>query len=291
MKKQTAIILLIIVTLIWGGGFIAIKLTLDSGISAGMLNMIRGFIFSAIVFCIFPKEVLGMSKSQLKNGLMVGIFNCLGFILQAIGATHTTVSNSSFLTATNVVAVPFLAWAIYKVKPKLRNIAAVFVCMLGMAVLAGVFEAEFVLNIGDIYTVAGALGFALSIVLLSRQPSESHFAAGSFLLGFTLFIGGAVYMLIFEEITLSSVNWTACILPIIYLAVFSNFVAQSIQIVAQRHLSASTASLVLMLEGVFGSMFSILFGFEQFTVNLLIGGGLITASLVLSEIQPVSKKE
>ncbi len=290
MKKQTAIFLLVIVTVIWGGGFVAIKLALDNGVSAGMLNMIRGFIFTAVVFCIFPGQVLGMSREQFINGILVGVFNCAGFILQAIGAMYTTPSNSSFLTTTNVVMVPFLAWILYKNKPKPRNIVAVFVCMAGMAVLTDIIHAGLRLNIGDVYTIAGALGFGLSIVLLAKQPEGGHFAAGAFLLGLTLFIGGAFYMLVFENAGFAAVNWKAAILPIIYLSIGSNFIAQSMQIVAQRHLSASTASLVMMLEGVFGSVFSILFGFEKFTLGLLTGGGLILISLVISEVQIIKAK-
>ena len=291
MKKHTAILLLVIVTVIWGGGFVAIKLSLDSGVSAGMLNMIRGLIFTVIVFAIFPGQVLGMSKAQLKNGLLVGLFNCIGFVLQAIGALYTTPSNSSFLTTTNVVMVPFLAWLLYKNKPKPRNIVAVFICMAGMAVLTDIVNVGLRLNIGDVYTIAGALGFGLSIVFLAKQPEGGHFAAGAFLLGLTLFLGGAFYMVVFENASFAAVNWKEAILPILYLSIGSNFIAQSMQIVAQRHLSASTASLVMMLEGVFGSVFSVLFGYEPFTVNLLLGGGLIVCSLILSEVQVVKKKE
>lgn len=291
MKKQTAILLLVIVTVIWGGGFVAIKLSLDSGVSAGMLNMIRGFIFTVIVFAIFPGQVLGMSKAQLKNGLLVGLFNCIGFVLQAIGALYTTPSNSSFLTTTNVVMVPFLAWILYKNKPKPRNIVAVFICMAGMAVLTDIVNVGLRLNIGDVYTIAGALGFGLSIVLLAKQPEGGHFAAGAFLLGLTLFLGGAFYMVVFENASFAAVNWKEAILPILYLSIGSNFIAQSMQIVAQRHLSASTASLVMMLEGVFGSVFSILFGFEKFTLGLLTGGGLILASLIISEVQIIKAKK
>ncbi len=291
MKKQTAILLLIIVTIIWGGGFVAIKLALDHGVSAGMLNMIRGLIFTVIVFCIFPKQVLGMSKEQFTNGILVGIFNFAGFILQAIGAMYTTPSNSSFLTTTNVVMVPFLAWILYKNKPKPRNIVAVFVCMAGMAVLTDIVNTGFQLNIGDVYTIAGALGFGLSIVLLAKQPEGGHFAAGAFLLGLTLFLGGAFYMVVFENASFAAVNWKGAIIPILYLSIGSNFIAQSMQIVAQRHLSASTASLVMMLEGVFGSVFSILFGFEKFTLGLLTGGGLILASLIISEVQIIKAKK
>ena len=145
MKKSTAILMLIIVTVIWGGGFIGIKMALDGGMTAGTLNMARGFIFTAIVFGAFHQHILNMSKAELLNGILVGTFNALGFITQAVGALYTTPSNSSFLTTTNVVMVPFMAWAIFKVRPKLRNLVAVAVCMAGMGVLTGAFETEFIL--------------------------------------------------------------------------------------------------------------------------------------------------
>lgn len=291
MKKSTAIIMLIVVTVIWGGGFIGIKMALDGGMSAGTLNMTRGFIFSAIVFCAFHQHILSMTKAEFVNGILVGTFNALGFITQAIGALYTTPSNSSFLTTTNVVMVPFMAWAIFKIRPKLRNLLAVVVCMAGMGVLTGAFETRFVLNIGDLYTVIGALFFGLSIVFLAKQPEGGHFSTGAFMMGITLFMAGAVYTVLFEDVSLTAIPWTKVILPVLYLAVCSNFIAQSMQIVAQRYLSASTACLILMLEGVFGSVFSVLFGYEPFTMNLLIGGGLIVCSLVLSEIQIVKKKD
>ena len=291
MKKSTAILMLIVVTIIWGGGFIGIKMALDGGMTAGTLNMARGFIFTAIVFGAFHQHILNMSREELVNGILVGTFNALGFITQAVGALYTTPSNSSFLTTTNVVMVPFMAWAIFKVRPKLRNLVAVVVCMAGMGVLTGAFETEFILNIGDLYTVVGALFFGLSIVFLAKQPEGGHFSTGAFMMGITLFMAGAVYTVFFEDISLSAIPWAKVIWPVLYLAVGSNFVAQSMQIVAQRYLSASTACLILMLEGVFGSVFSVLLGYEPFTVNLLLGGGLIVCSLILSEVQVVKKKE
>lgn len=290
MKKQTAIIMLVVVTIIWGGGFVATKLALDGGVSAGMLNMIRGLVFSVLIFAFFSKEILTMSKEQLKNGLFVGIFNFMGFIFQTIGAMYTTPSNSSFLTTTNVVMVPFLAWLILKSKPKMRNLLAVVVCMTGMGVLTGIFQAEFVLNMGDAYTVIGAFFFALSIVLLAKQPEDGHFATGAFLMGFTLFLGGAIYTFFIEGANFAVVDWKSTILPILYLAVGSNFIAQTLQIIGQRYVPATTASLIFMLEGVFGSIFSIMWGFEKFTINLLVGGGLILFSLILSEMPIVKKK-
>ncbi len=284
MKKNTAVFMMIIVTIIWGGGFVATKLALDSGISAGLLNMLRGSIFALLTFAVFPRQVLGMSGEMLKAGLLIGIFNRGGFVLQAIGAMYTTPSNSAFLTTSNVVIVPIWAWVIYKIRPTFKNIIAIFVCMFGMGVLTGIFHTEMVLNVGDVYTVVGAVIYAVSIVLLSKQPRNSHFSQSAFLMGVTMFLGGLICFILFDQVNFDAINISGAILPVLYLSVGSNFVANSLQIISQRHIPPSTASLVMMLEGVFGSIFSIMWGFESFTINLLIGGSLILTSLILSEI-------
>ena len=284
MKKQTAILVMLLVTIIWGGGFVAIKIALDMGVTVGLMNMIRAAMFTLIVFGLFHKHILGMTKDEFKIGFLAGIANMMGFLLQSIGAQYTTLSNSAFLTTTNVVMIPFMAWVLTKRKPLPKNYAAVAVCMLGTAVLAGVFQNGLSFNVGDIYSLACAVGFGLSIVYLSMQKSESHFAVGAFMMALTHFIGGAVYFVFFEGMQVPQINWKLAILPLIYLGVGSSFLAQSMQVAAQKYVNPSTASLVLMFESVFGSIFSILFGFEKFTLGLLIGGSLIVVSLVISEI-------
>ena len=156
--------------------------------------------------------------------------------------------------------------------------------MVGTAVLAGVFQNGLSFNVGDLYSLACAFGFGLSIVFLAMQKSESHFAVGAFMVAVTHFLGGAFYFVFFEGMHMPQIDWKFAILPLIYLGVGSSFLAQSLQVAAQKYVNPSTASLVLMFESVFGSLFSILFGFEKFTLNLLIGGSLIVASLVVSEI-------
>lgn len=284
MKKQTAILLMLLVTIIWGGGFPATKMSLDFGVTVGITNMTRGAIFTLLVLIFFHKHIFSMTKEDFKIGLLAGLSNAAGFLLQTIGTQYTTLSNSAFLTTTNVVMIPFMAWILMKKKPQAKNYAAAAICMVGTAVLAGVFQSGLSFNIGDIYTLGCAVAFGLSIVFVAMQKSETHFAVGAFMIGITHFLGGAVYFVFAEGAYIPSLNWKIAILPVIYLGVLSSFVAQSLQIVSQRYVSPSTASLVFMFESVFGSIFSILFGFEEFTLNLLIGGSLIVVSLVVSEI-------
>lgn len=275
---------MLLVTVIWGGGFVATKLSLDFGVTVGITNMVRGGIFTLLVLVFFHRQIFAMKLSEFKIGLLAGTANMAGFLLQTIGTQYTTLSNSAFLTTTNVVMIPFMAWVLMKKKPQPKNFAAVAVCMLGTAVLAGVFESGLSFNIGDIYTLACSFAFGLSIVFLAMQKSESHFAAGAFMMGLTHFIGGAMYFVFAEGAHLPALDWKIAILPVLYLGVCSSFVAQSLQVAAQKYVNPSTASLVLMFESVFGSIFSIMFGFEKFTLNLLIGGSLIVVSLVVSEV-------
>lgn len=284
MKKQTAILVMLLVTIIWGGGFVAIKIALDMGVTVGLMNMIRAAMFTAIILVLFHKHIFGMTKGEFKIGLLAGTANMMGFVLQSIGAQYTTLSNSAFLTTTNVVMIPFMAWIIMKRKPQPKNFVAVAICMVGTAVLAGVFQNGLSFNVGDLYSLACAFGFGLSIVFLAMQKSESHFAVGAFMVAVTHFLGGAFYFVFFEGMHMPQIDWKLAILPLIYLGAGSSFLAQSLQVAAQKYVNPSTASLVLMFESVFGSLFSILFGFEKFTLNLLIGGSLIVASLVVSEI-------
>ena len=284
MKKQTAILVMLLVTIIWGGGFVAIKIALDMGVTVGLMNMIRAAMFTVLVFAFFHQHIVHMTKDEFKVGLLAGAANMMGFVLQSIGAQYTTLSNSAFLTTTNVVMIPFMAWVLMKRKPVAKNYIAVAICMVGTAVLAGVFQNGLSFNIGDLYSLACAFGFGLSIVFLAMQKSESHFAVGAFMVAVTHFLGGAFYFVFAEGMHMPQIDWKLAILPLIYLGVGSSFMAQSLQVAAQKYVNPSTASLVLMFESVFGSIFSIMFGFEQFTFNLLIGGSLIVASLVVSEV-------
>ncbi len=291
MKKQTAIFTLIIVTIIWGGGFSAVRMSLDLGVTVGLTNVIRGFIFTLMVFICFPKQILSMKWKHMKLGLLAGLFNAGSFIFQTIGAEHTTLSNNAFLTTTNVVMTPFLAWIMLGNKPKKKNFIAVAICMLGTAVLAGIFQNTISFNIGDLFTLLCALCYAISIVLLSVQASDSHFASSAFMMGLTHFLSGLVYFVVTEKAYVPQIDWKLAVLPLLYLGVASSFLAQTMQVAAQKYLTPSTASLVMMLESIWGSLFSIMFGFENFTLNLLIGGGLIVASLIVSEVSfPLKNK-
>ena len=92
------------------------------------------------------------------------------------------------------------------------------------------------------------------------------------------------YFFIVDGGQLIDVNWQVAILPLLYMGIVCSFAAQTIQVIAQRHTSATTAGLIMMLEGLFGSLFSVAFGFESFTFSMAVGGSIIMIALVFMEV-------
>ena len=117
-KKQVlfADLGLLLVALLWGAGFLFTKRGLDYITPLWMMSM--RFVGATIIMSIvFYKNFRKISKSDLKAGLIIGIFLYIAFATQTIGLQFTSISNQAFLTATNDVFVPFLVWVLYKKAP------------------------------------------------------------------------------------------------------------------------------------------------------------------------------
>ena len=109
MRKYLAIFGLILVTVIWGGGFVASDMALES-MSPFQIMTIRFFLGMVILGGISLPGMKALKKEEIRAGILMGCALFAGFALQIIGLQYTTPSKNAFLTATNVVMVPFLAF-------------------------------------------------------------------------------------------------------------------------------------------------------------------------------------
>lgn len=96
--------------------------------------------------------------------MLIGTFLFLAFYVQTVALQYTTPSNNAFITAANVVIVPFLWWAISKKKPGAKFIVSSFLCLLGIGILSINFSEGFAFKIGDLMTLGCAFLFACQIV-------------------------------------------------------------------------------------------------------------------------------
>ena len=117
MKKYIGEIGLFLTAIVWGMGFVGTKLSLDGGLTPLQLITIRFLIASIFINLIFYKRIKeNISKEAIKCGAILGAFLFIAFVVQTIGLVYTTPSKNAFLTAVNVVIVPFIGFFIYRRK-------------------------------------------------------------------------------------------------------------------------------------------------------------------------------
>ncbi len=283
MEKKTLFkIGLILVAISWGSGFPVTKIALDSGIAPNALMSIR-FLVTALVLFIFLKvKGVAISKEEKRLGLGTGIVLGLAFSLQTVGLVYTTSSKNAFITGAYVVMVPFISWFLTKEKPKLSIYLATVICLSGIGLLS--LEGDFSINYGDFLTFICAIFFALQMSLIGANISDKNPITVN---TYQMLSAGILTLLlnvIFENFSIftTRLNITQ-ILAIGFLVVCNTLIAYLVQTAAQTYVPASTTSLILSTEILFGAITSVLFLGDPFTLKMVLGGILIFASVMIAE--------
>lgn len=278
-------LLLLSVAFIWGGGFIYTNIAVQSGISPALLLTLRFFIPAAIMAVLFCKELAVSSLQDLKFGLIAGTILFAAFFSQTYGIKFTTPANNAFLTATNVIMVPLLSFVVFKQKPGPRATVCAFICFIGAAVLSWSPGVGITFNVGDWLSLLCAFLFACHYAYLGLSAKRIRSAAVlSFFQLAVVSVLSFVTFLLFERPLFSVTALKSGMGAVLYLALFSTGYCYFVQSWAQRRFSASGTAIILSTEGLFGSLLSVLWGFDTPTVTLLVGGGIILFSVILVQL-------
>ena len=279
MKKETiGKIALLSASFLWGFGFVAVQKSLDSGWSPFSLLAMRGLLGGLLFTVLSYRRKWWRNKSFLLSGVIAGIVMFISFVLQTYGQSYSTPSNAAFLTTLYVVFTPLLLRVLFKKKILPRVYLAVIVAIIGTFLLN--YQGTLTFQFGDILLILCAFAFALHIILLEQMgrfdDALSLTAIQLLTMGVLSFIG----MLLTKE-SFGSSGW----IYVIYCAFISSGLAFFLQAFGQKNVNSSMASLILMLEAVFGVVGSVVFLSEQITWNMVVGGGLLLLSIVLVEMK------
>lgn len=286
MKKRYANLLLMVVTIIWGGGFLATDGALET-ISPFYVMMIRFLGASIFPLVLGWKKLKKLSALQIKQGVITGFFLFFAFAFQTFGLVYSTPGKNAFLTATNVVFVPYLLWFIYHKKPTRKEIFASMICVIGIALLTLKPNALF-LGLGDILSIICAVFFALHIISLERYGAHTDAICMTALQMITAGIISSVCAFLFE--TAPSTIPLRAMGNIAYLIFVSTLLAYLLQTYAQKFTSANSASLIISMEALFASLFSYLLLHEVMTPLMMLGAILIFLSVIFLEYRPKKNK-
>ena len=200
--RRRAITALVVVNLLWGISFPAMKATnmimegrvggvgaSDSASSgkamaqmtaACFLIIVRFSIALVLLGVFFPRLFHGLTREQWRMGAWTGLAFAAGFVLQIVGLNYVPASRSGFLTSLTVVFTPLAMTAIERRLPRGPVVVGAAAAVVGTAILTGMIElgrpfglrfasdALGQVGAGDWLTAGAAVIFTLQIVLIDR---------------------------------------------------------------------------------------------------------------------------
>ncbi|SFQ60963.1 Permease of the drug/metabolite transporter (DMT) superfamily [Psychrobacillus psychrotolerans] len=278
MFKYMGELLLVLTAIIWGSGFVASAVALEHytpyQILAGRF-LIGGVILSLIFFKKFNK----LNKSTLIKGALLGLFLYIAFALQTVGLQFTTPSKNAFLTAVNVVIVPFIGFLLYKRKIDMYELTGAILAVVGIAVLSLKLSSD--INVGDVLTLGCAVGFAFHIFYTAKFVKTEDPVVLTIVQMVTAAVIGCIVILFRGETSFSVES--EGVLNLLYLGIFSTTIAFLMQTVAQKYITETKAAIILATESFWGMVFSIIILSEIMTGRMIIGAFLILLAILISE--------
>jgi len=285
VRKLLACAGLLFATILWGGGFVAVKDSLDSVPPIYMIAL-RFTLASVIMGVIFFKTILRMGRASFLRGLFLSALMFVSYAFQTIGCIYTTAGKNAFLTTIYVILAPLVTWFFTRKAPHPRVFAAAIIAIAGIGLLS--LRGDLSVNIGDALTLVSGLWFALHIYFISHYTQNKKddpialtvlqmFGTAALAWIFAPFYDGAL--------PLSAILTGKHIFWIVYLAVFSSSIAFLLQNICQKYLPPTTVALLLSTEALFGALASAIFLHERMNARMLAGCLLMLTAVVVSEAQ------
>lgn len=225
------------------------------------------------------------SKDLIIGGIICGTALCLASNFQQMGIESSTVGKSAFITTLYIVLVPLLG-LFFKKKLPFQIWCGVILAMIGLYLLCMKNEV-FVLEIGDIYLLLCAFFFTIQITSIDYFAPKVNSIALSMMQFFVTAILSGICMLFNELPTIE--NIIGGMIPLLYAGVLSSGVAYTFQIIGQKHLAPTVASLIMSLESVFATLAGWVILKEYLSTKELIGCGLVFAAVILTQL-PIKTK-
>lgn len=283
-------LLLFLTSVIWGVAFVAQ--------SAGMTyvgpftyNGVRSVLGGLVLLpCIaFLDRIRGVAKGnadgmQNRKQLILGGLSC-GLILfaassfQQFGIQYTSVGKAGFITAMYILLVPIMGLFIHK-RVGLKVWIGVAFAVCGLYLLC--MKAGFRLERGDALVLVCAVIFSLHILVIDYFSPKVDGVRMSCIQFWVCGILSMICSFLFETPELHSIlmAWK----PVCYGGIMSCGVAYTLQIVGQKDMNPTVASLILSLESVVSVIAGFLILHQTMSRRELLGCCLMVIAIVLAQL-------
>ncbi|MDD1765466.1 MAG: EamA family transporter [Methanomassiliicoccales archaeon] len=284
MKKELVRyeVFLVLASFIWGTSFISVKIGVEH-VDPFLFSIMR-FLFGSIVLLAVLLLLKRFDTRLFKNKLLWGIslINAVALEFQHFGMTMTSATNAVLLVDIDVVFIALLAVVILAEKITNRIVTGLLLGMIGVVIittngdLSSVVSGSFV---GNAMVFFGGVLWAFYVVYQKKvlvKESDVLMVTGVVILETTLFLLPMTFLFAGSYVV-DNIGW----LSVLYTGVFCTGLAFLLYNTGLKAISATIASVILLLEIVFAMLFAFIVLGETPTIVTAIGGALIIIAIIV----------
>ena len=277
--------MLLSASLIWGVAFVAQ--------SAGM-QYVGPYTFTAMRSALAAIGlgilILILDRTNMKSkntdkkvlwraGIILGVVMTIASNLQQIGLVTTSAGKAGFITSLYIVLVPVFGLF---VKRRLHPMLwiSVSIALVGLYFLS--IRGDFTMSQGDLLVLASAVAFTFQILLVDHYSPKVDIIRLNCIQFSVMAVLSFVPMMVLEQPKIGAISdaW----LTIVYAGLFSGCGAYTLQMLGQRRVEPTTASLLLSPENVFAALAGWAILGQKLTARELLGCALVFAAIITSQL-------
>lgn len=294
IKTLKSSMLLFLAALIWGVAFVAQSVGMDY---MGPFSFCGGrfLMGSAVLAPIVAVRRVQDRKKQVERagwgitatgGICCGLALCTATLLQQFGIQYTTVGKAGFITTLYIIIVPIAGLFLKKRVPGKVWIGAV-IAAFGMYLLC--MSEKLALGRGDLYVFICALVFSVHILVIDHFSPKADGIELSCIQFLTAGVISSIGAFIFEQPSIG--NFVAGIIPLLYAGILSSGVAYTLQVIGQKDMDPTVASLILSLESVISMLAGWVILGQKLSPRELSGCLLVFAAVILVQLPDFKRKK
>lgn len=266
------------VTIVWGTTFVVVKSAL-ADVSTLVFLALRFTIAAVVLVAIYGRTIRRMA---LGPGLLAGGLLFVAYVFQTLGLERTTPSKSAFLTGLAIPMVPLASSLVYKIKPRLVEVAGILIATAGMMLMTVTSSSTpLTVSPGDLLSFLCAVTFALHIVVIGHYSPMIGFEPLA-----VVQIAAAAFsaLVVFRFAGPVRLHFTPAVAGAVLLTgLLATALAFTTQAWAQKYTSATRAALIFALEPVVAWLTSWALTGETLPNRGKLGAGAILAGILLVE--------
>lgn len=279
--------LLFLAAFIWGVAFVAQRVGMDymGPLSFNGARFLMGSIvlLPLVYFRRKQNKKAGIlpayTKTTIIGGVCCGLALCAAALMQQFGILYTTVGKAGFITTLYIILVPIFGIFLKKKIPAMVWVGAV-IAAFGMYLLC--MNGSFSLGKGDTFVFICAILFAVHILVIDYFSPKADGVELSCIQFFIAGVIASILAFLFEEPTIG--GFIAGIIPLAYAGIMSSGVAYTLQIIGQKNMDPTIASLILSLESVVSMLAGWVLLGQALSGRELAGCGLVFLAVILVQL-------